>query len=143
MKPGLKKVSTSCLKQTLWDSIKKVEYWDFEEILSWFAARDIVVPAKWVFSDIGYIVPKVAAGFLYTSNSGIATLDCFITNPKASSEDRLKGLRTVRDALLVKANTIHSIHKVCCTTQHSVIELIANESGFLPSGSFKAFYKLT
>ena len=57
-------------------------------------------------SDIGFVVPGVASGFLVTTNVNCCFLEPFISNPKAPKELRDKALKEILESLEDKASKI-------------------------------------
>lgn len=117
---------------------------DLKEIVEWYNDRKLVskqINLDW-FSDTGFIVPGIAAGFVYfSSNSKRAYIEDFITNPKSSKDDR-------NNALDLIANQIESIcrqHKVkyiVATTNVKAIIVRAINHGYLTDNkTFHMLYK--
>lgn len=61
---------------------------DFEEINKWRRLRKVLVLAEWMYPPTGLICPKVAAGFLVTTDTGYALLENFVTNPEVPIRER-------------------------------------------------------
>lgn len=68
--------------------MRYVEDEDFLEINAWRAARKAAILPADFYGPFGMIVPGVAAGWLSLTDSKVALLENFVTNPKASKEDR-------------------------------------------------------
>lgn len=135
-------MSTNLVLLTLLDSLKRTEIFDFNDIVSWYVARRLPAPEHWHFSTLGWIVPGVAAGFLYVTNSGIALVDGFITNPEASSSDRIKALKAVSNALLATAYADKdNIKKIVCHTSNQTTKALASELGFEITGDYSCVTK--
>jgi hypothetical protein len=122
--------------------MKRVSDSDLPEILHWFKKRNLVIPPKWLFSDEGFIVPRVAAGFLYLTNSGIARMDCFISNPDVSKADRADALEAIANRILYVARHEHKVKMISCDTKIKSIQTLAESLGFKISGEHVGFYKI-
>lgn len=55
-------------------------------------------PKGWL-SDTGFIVPGIIAAFLYRTNSKLGFVECIISNPNSSAEERQTGLDLVLSAI--------------------------------------------
>jgi len=80
---------------------------DLVTINRWRAARSMA-PLRWeAVPKIGLIVPDLAAGFLFETESPIvAILDSFITNPDAPMRLRYKAVQEILAALGEKAKSL-------------------------------------
>jgi hypothetical protein len=76
---------------------------DLQEVNAWCAAhgRD-PLPAERL-PPTGAIVPGVACGFLYRTDSAVALLEAFITNPAATLRRRSAAVDEITLALLAQA----------------------------------------
>lgn len=114
---------------------------DLPDIQEWFLDRGMEMPALWFFSTTGLIVPGVAAGFLYVTNSGVATLDCFITCKDAPLSDRFVAVRDITSGLIQMAYNECNVKMLCCTSKIRSIKRIAEEFGFESMGLSEGFFK--
>lgn len=71
---------------------------DIDEINDWLDDRGQAGISGLVLSRTGFIVPGVACGFLYATDSRICFLDFYISNPLADRQKRSEAL----DAITVK-----------------------------------------
>lgn len=122
-------------------NLRSVNEHDFEEIISWFEKRHFPKPPLWVFSNKGFITPGVAVGFLYLTNSSIAYIDCYVSNPEAKKEDRKKAFERITDRILSTAKNGHNIKMICCNTKIDCIKDMAESFGFKYGGAQLAFSK--
>lgn len=68
---------------------------DYETVNKWFTDQRVYsIPADFL-SDIGYIVPGVAVGFLVKTNINCCFLEPFIANPDAPVSIRDEALREI------------------------------------------------
>lgn len=72
---------------------------DYEEIAGWHRARGADAPSPALLSSTGHIVPGVAAGWLYLTNSGAALLEHYVSNPNAEPGARNAALDEITLAL--------------------------------------------
>lgn len=121
--------------------MRNVEVSDYPQIYSWFEKRKMPRPPHWVFSDEGFIVPAVAAGFLYLTNSGVAHIDCYISNPDQPKWLRNQSLWEITKTIVLKAEHEFNIKMLCCNTKIKAIELMAREFGFVSNGQNAMFSK--
>lgn len=71
----------------------------YEMLCGWLAARDIGAPVPSLLPNVGLCVDNVAIGFLVVTNSGIASLENFATNPTSDSFSRTKALNILISSL--------------------------------------------
>lgn len=113
---------------------------DFKQISEWMSERSLGVPRGTRLSSTGIIVDNVAAGFLYVTNSEVAIIDCFISNPKADKIDRGNALDEITEALL-KLALRYGARIVKCDSQLPSIQERALRHGFTESGTYSSFSK--
>ena len=70
------------------------------EVDSWLDARGMARAPGHLLSGNGLIVPGVAAGWLYRTDSSVCLLDHFITNPAAALGARGAALNAITEQLL-------------------------------------------
>lgn len=76
---------------------------DLEEVNRWLAARGMKPWPPWLLSGTGYVVPGVAAQWLYLTDSGFAFLENLASNPAVARERRSAGLDAVIEAAISEA----------------------------------------
>lgn len=113
---------------------------DYKEIAHWFQAWGVTPPPIGILSDIGIIVPGVAAGFLYLTNSQMGIIDCLVSNPDASKEERNHAIHLIGERLLEMARSTDCIRVKCNTRIGSVMER-AKQFGFVETGEFTCLTK--
>lgn len=96
------------------------------------------MPNRSLFPVTGFIVEKVAAGFLYITDSSVSIIDCYISNPKADLKSRSNALDAITRALITCAKE-YDTKVLKCDTQLEAIKSRAVKHGFKPVGSFDAF----
>ena len=82
--------------------LRKYNKTDFNEISTWFQDRKIAIQEDYL-SKTGFIVPDTAAGFLYRTDANFCIFECFIGNPKKTSEERDAALNSIVAALIGEA----------------------------------------
>lgn len=80
---------------------------DYEDVCEWWKAHDWDAQPLEALSTLGFIAEKggqkIAAVWLYISNSAISYLEFMVTNPKAPLRARRDGIREVGIAGLMSA----------------------------------------
>lgn len=118
--------------------VRRVLDLDFDEIAKWFEARKMPMPDRSLFPKVGFIVDNVAAGFIYFTDSRVAIIDCYISNPKSDKKVRDEALRGITGALVTIGKS-HNTRLLKCDTQLDAIKIRAEQTGFKRIGSFDAF----
>lgn len=77
---------------------------DLPEIQSWTQARGLQTKQK--PSMVGAIEPGVAVGFLYITDSNVAIIDYFVSNPAATKEARSLALSAILESLTALAREL-------------------------------------
>lgn len=113
---------------------------DYEVISGWYKARLLTVPEKDYLPKVGFIVDDIACGFIYKTDSLIAILDMYVTNPHASDIDRKKALEMVTTLLICHAQACH-LKAIKADTKYDAIKLLAMEHGFNYLGEYSSFFK--
>lgn len=72
----------------------------------WYRARGDAVPAEDTLPGTGLIVPGVAAGFLFRTDSAFCLLDGFVTSRDAPAKERHRALGAIVDALTEEAKAL-------------------------------------
>lgn len=124
------------------DKVRKVDGRDFSEIISWFKKRNMPEPPVWGFSNEGFIAPGIAAGFLYITNSSIAYLDSYISNPESTHEERYTAMEVITEKLICKAKFEFNVKLVCCSSYVPSIQKLAKSLKFKENGTQLTFSKL-
>jgi hypothetical protein len=88
---------------------------DLAEVNGWRLAHGLAGVALDQLPAAGQIEPDVAAGFLYATDSSIALLDGYITNPAAGLRERSRAVDEITSSLLraAKAGGARSVVAVC------------------------------
>lgn len=118
--------------------VRRVLELDFDEIQKWFELRAMPVPDRSIFPKVGFIVNKIAAGFIYFTDSSIAIIDGYISNPKSDTRDRNEALDSITGALIMFARQ-HKVKLLKCDTALDSIKIRAEASGFKRIGAFDSF----
>ena len=77
------------------DKVREYKSGDYVELCKWFKDHKLSTPSRDQLPMNGFIVPKIAAGFIYLTDSSIAILDCFISNPASDDHQRDAALEIV------------------------------------------------
>lgn len=113
---------------------------DYAEIVAWHEARGLSAPPVEALPQLGCISPGVAAGFLYQTDSIIAVLDVYISNPAAPPEVRDTALDIITLKLLNKARHL-GFKYVKCETKLTSIGARASRLGFADTGTYRCLVK--
>ncbi len=117
---------------------------DIGQIETWLSSRHLSPPSMTALAAMlpknGFIVPGVAVGFVYLTDSCIAFLDYFVANPEASKDERNVALDLITQAILVEAK------KQGCTVAHcnsriGAIVHRAKNFGFKEIGQFTSLVR--
>src|SRR5258705_9376147 len=73
---------------------------------SWYAPRVATVVGPEFLPKVGFVVPGVAMGFLYQTDSAVAHIEGLVANPKVSGEDRLRAIDEVVHAIIGEARKL-------------------------------------
>lgn len=109
--------------------VRRVVDLDFDEISKWAEARSLDMPDKKYFPKTGFIVNGIAAGFIYYTDSPIAIIDCYLSNPGSLKEDRDKALDLITEELIKNA-VFHKCLMIKCDTGLESIKKRALKFGF-------------
>lgn len=113
---------------------------DFDEIEKWFFERDMRMPDVSLFPRVGFIVRGVAAGFIFYTDSLVAIIDGYISNPKSDARQRDEALDLITEALINNAK-FHGIKVIKCDTPLDVVKKRALKFGFELTGSYESFMR--
>jgi len=130
---------TALESATLGGMIRRLLPEDLDELNRWYAAHGAgPVPGRTV-PEFGLIVPDVAAGHLYRTDSDIALIDGLVTNPEASSATRHEALTGIVGGLLAEARRT-GCARVLAFTKHDTIRRRAMDlHGARDLGAFSLF----
>lgn len=111
---------------------------DFDEIGKWMELRGQKMPHRDLFPKIGFIVCNVATGFIYFTDSKIAIIDCYYSNPNSDALERNEALDKITDEL-IKSAIFHNIRMIKCDSTHEAIKRRALKFGFKNIGMTESF----
>lgn len=81
---------------------RKVKYDDLDEILGWFKSRKIELTPDYL-PETGFIVPGIAAGFIYKTDANFCIFESFVANPNATPGSREEALNCIVEAMIKEA----------------------------------------
>lgn len=109
--------------------MRPVDNLDLADLSRWYEARGQGRVRRDMLPHHGVMVPGVAAGFLYRTDSGICILDGYVTNPEAPVTKRAEALREITDFLLESARFGGASYCMAlCKTRG--VEKLARRNGF-------------
>lgn len=80
----------------------------------------------------GFIVPETCAAFMYRTDSGVAYIECVISNPQKEHSERNEGMRAVSAAIIEEAKACGFKVLLGLTANHQVANASAEE-GYMVS----------
>ncbi len=120
--------------------IREFQSGDYPEICGWFKAHGLSCPDLSHLPVHGFIVPEIAAGFIYMTDSTISILDCFISNPH--SDDKRRDMAIDLIVLnLAKHAKIKGTKILITNTRIQAVRLRALDLGFNETGKHFSFVK--
>lgn len=107
----------------------------------WLSMHGLRVPDRRLFSDCGFIVDKVAIGFLFKTNSKQAYIDHVAADPNASSDIRSAALTKLFFYLEELARK-DGFLMVTALAQLPSMKRRFEAHGFSAYGDFSLYYKV-
>lgn len=104
---------------------------DYIQLQSWQKARGLNMPEHGYLSNIGFIVPNKASGFLYTTNSNICHLEMLCSNPDINKKDRDEAINSIVFAIIDTAKQL-GFKVITSTTQIEAVKQRSLLHGFYP-----------
>lgn len=119
-------------------SVRRVCDADFPEMTKWAHARGQNMPHRSLFPRNGFIIDGTAAGFVYFTDSAVAILDCYISNPSSEKKTRSDALDAITDAL-IRCAEFHRCKLIKCDTKIEAIKRRAERFEFVSIGAHESF----
>lgn len=113
--------------------MRMVDKEDFVEIDAWLAHRHAPVLDESFYPKCGMIVPGIAAGFLITTDTSIALLDHFVSNPKAKISERRAAIVDIAESLEAVAREA-GFTRIIAFTRNEAIMKNAMKNGYSEIG---------
>lgn len=101
----------------------------------WYHERNMDAPPHSSYPEVGFIVPGVAVGFLYQTDSDICMLDGYVSNPKSTEEERDEALDAITTALL-DMGRYNGFKECLIISQSKAILARAKKYRFYEQGTF-------
>lgn len=108
---------------------------DMGMVNSWYMAHGDQPITLDSLPQTGLIEPGIAAGFLYKTDSNIAWLEGFVTNPEAPPSARNEALDNIANALMVSAKAL-GFRQVIAMVENPRMMLRADRHGFKGIGAY-------
>ena len=108
--------------------VREYTKYDYDEVSSWYHSRSIPITEDYL-PQHGFIIPGVAAGFLYATDSNFCIFESFIANPEADRDHRKEGLRLIVEQMIKKAKNLGYRNAYGFATSQTMIQIGA-EQGF-------------
>jgi hypothetical protein len=122
------------------DKVKFYTNSDYAEINSWFKAHGMPSPSADLLPSNGFIVPGVAAGFVYLTDSSVSILDSFISNPDSDDDDRSDAIDWIAIHLTNLA-MMNGTKLLICNTKIKAVRDRVLTLGFTDTGKHDSFAK--
>lgn len=113
---------------------------DFNEINLWRHWRGLDILSRDFYPNTGLMVHGVAAGWLVETDSKVALLENFISNPKAYKQERMEAVKEIGHDLAEYAKR-RGYTKLFIITNSGVIEKYALEEKYEKLGTANLFAK--
>lgn len=108
---------------------------DYIEVSGWFHSRSISITEDYL-PPTGFIVPGIAAGFVYATDANFCIFESFIGNPQVSKEERQKALREIVPAMIREAKEMGYSQAFGFATSQTMIQIgYENEFKFVETCS--------
>jgi len=126
------------MKSTIMMELRRYTDADYSTVSNWYKRRDLnPIPQK-ELPKLGFIVPNIACSYLVQTDSNIAFLDGFISNPAVTHEERVKALAKIDKALIDAAQEL-GYKKIFVMTQHNTIAEECLLRGYQNLGLYSTF----
>ena len=103
------------------------------DLCRWWESHGMPIVPMDHLSTHGRVVDNIAAGFLIATDTPLAILDFFITNPESSKEDRDKALDELTQTLIKDAKVLGYDVLMASSKISAVVER-AKKNGFKSIG---------
>lgn len=110
---------------------------DYEVLKTWWEARGMDYIPERFLSGFGVMVENVASGFIYKTDSCMAIIENFISNPNTPKEIRDQAIDQIIQLLLDYAATQGIESLVAFSDLPVIIERAKKFSFAVPEGSYK------
>lgn len=122
------------------DTIRPVTPEDYPEISAWMRARGASGLRPDLTPPQGFIAPGIAAGFMITTNTGVAILEHFATNSEAPRALRSEILGRIAE-LLIKAGQMSGMVAFMAITANAKVEALCVKNGFKEQPGMKLWLR--
>ena len=120
--------------------IREFQIDDLESVNQWLVDRGCGPMPKEAIPTVGCIWPGVAVGFLYSTDSAIALLENFVSNPNVPRGTRSKAINVITMALMRVAQG-QGAKKLFAITRNASIMNYCKKHKFEDTGTFSVFAK--
>lgn len=120
--------------------IRRFEPRDFKEVSSWYHKRNLPHMPEELLPTLGFVVPGIAAAFLYRTDSKLAFLESCVANPETEKLERTLALNLLLKEITLAAKS-EGIKLLIASSIRPTIADICLEHGFTEIGEYKTFAK--
>ncbi len=78
----------------------------YTDFCAWYAPRLSGPVGPEFLPKVGFVLPGIAMGFLYQTDSAVAHIEGLVANPKVSGEERTRGIDEVVKAIIDEARKL-------------------------------------
>lgn len=101
----------------------------YEMISLWYKDHGLLPVDSLLFPEIGYVVPGVAAGFLYKTDSKLGIIENIISNKRSEKNERDRSLNAIVENLIITAQAL-GMRLLVAFTELPVVSTRAKFHGF-------------
>lgn len=87
----------------------------YRVIASWYHARELEAPLAEMLPEVGYVVDKKVAGWVTLTDSNMAVIDTFISNPHTTPSSRAHAIEKLTGVLIDSAMALGYTKIICLT----------------------------
>jgi hypothetical protein len=121
-------------------TVRPVTLADEAAIRSWASARGL--PRLGLLPPTGFIVDGVFAAYLVKTDTDVAFVEAYVTNPAASSADRSEAIDLVTQRLFEEARSCGFTTVLALTENQGLISRAVERHGFHNAGQKTGLFKV-
>jgi hypothetical protein len=80
---------------------------DYETLNKWLIGHNKPVLSRDLYSDSGFMINELVAGFLYKTNSSICLVENIISDPSSEKNERRRAINTVFETIVKEAKNLN------------------------------------
>src|ERR1700677_5048562 len=79
---------------------------DYETLNKWLVGHNKPILSQDLYSDSGFMVNELVAGFLYKTNSSICLVENFVSDPASEKNERRRAINTLFETIIKEAKDL-------------------------------------